>query len=830
MCVKETYRYRFVAECHYQPGAYAAYSGGVDCDRNEAILSGWGRVRIAMVAGALLAIAVPFACGTAAGMTQTEATPSAQKKRPAATAKSSSTAKSSGSKAKSKEKAAVSSKGTKGKRGAAGKRRAAANKPTPQTIRLTNAFRASEQLRPMAQQLAATRSAAAYNGVESYAREHPGDGAAAAYLALGHAYTLDRRYAEAVSTYRQASVSGVALDDYADYLGAQAAVQAGHGADAYTLLDHFAERHPESIFNANAPVLLANAYIQQNNPQAALRVLEPLQGTVQATHADFRYTLGRAYQMSGDTTRGAAAYRSLYVALPLSVEAAEARAQLQAMGMPLSAAEQKVHADQLFNAKRYAEAGEEYHAIEHNAAGLSQADHDALLIYTAACDMKLKRLSRKDVERLPDTSDDSAALKLYLLAELSRNEDDRAGHDALIAQMVQRFPHSRWLEEALYSGGNMYLLKHDPKQATYHYSLLVTMFPESTYAASAHWRAAWMNYRLHNYVEAARLMDEQIERYSAGIEAPGALYWRARIYEDEEHNFAQAVNYYRVLASCYINFYYAGLARQRLNVLKGQVAVADPAPVLNAVRRPVAPELTGELPENEPHLIKARLLANAALNEYIGPEIQASPTSSEWGALAQAEIFASYGEYTRSVQSMKRSGISFYTLPMDQIPEIYWKLLFPQPYWTDLVADAQKNGLDPYLVASLIRQESEFNAGVVSHANAWGLMQLLPSVGKSMAKKQGIKHFNANVLLNPAINMQLGTENLKLVLDRFGGQPEYALAAYNAGDVPVRQWMSNGDYKDIPEFVESIPYTETREYVQAILRNREIYRALYQHR
>jgi soluble lytic murein transglycosylase len=812
-------------------GAQAAYSGRVGCDKNETMLRVWGRVRIAIMADALLATAVLFACGAARGEAQTQATPSTHKKLPAETTKSSSTPKSQVDKAQSGKKAVVSSKGKKGKRTAAGKRRAsaAANKPTAQTIRLTNAFRASEQLRPMAQQLAAARTAAAYNGVESYARQHPGDGAAAAYLALGHAYMLDRRFADAASTFRQANASGVVLDDYADYLGAQAALQAGHGSDAYALLDHFAERHPESIFNADAPVLLANAYLQQNNPQAALGALAPLAGTAQAAHADFRYSLGRAYQVSGDTTHAAAAYRSLYAALPLSVEAAEARAQLQAMGMPLSAAEEKVHADQLFNAKRYSEAGEEYHAIERNAAGLSPADHDALLIYAAACDMKLKRLSRKDVERLPDTSDDSAALKLYLLAELSRNEDDQAGHDALIAQMVQRFPHSRWLEEALYSGGNMYLLKHDSKQATYHYSLLVTMFPESTYAASAHWRAAWMNYRLHNYVEAARLMDEQIDRYPAGIEVPAALYWRGRIYEDEEHNFAQAVNYYRVLASCYINFYYAGLATQRLNVLKGQESVAA-VPVLSSVRRPVVPELTGELPENEPHLIKARLLANAALNEYIGPEIQASPTASEWGALAQAEIFASYGEYTRSVQSMKRSGIAFYSLAIDDVPAIYWKLLFPQPYWTDLVANAQKNELDPYLVASLIRQESEFNAGVVSHANAWGLMQLLPSVGKSMAKKQGVKRFNANELLNPAINLQLGTANLKLVLNRFGGQPEYALAAYNAGDVPVRQWMSSGDYKDIPEFVESIPYSETREYVQAILRNREIYRALYQPR
>src|ERR1700743_1513726 len=198
------------------------------------------------------------------------------------------------------------------------------------------------------------------------------------------------------------------------------------------------------------------------------------------------------------------------------MQAAQARGQMQAINMPPTPAERKVHADQLFNAKRYAEAGEEYHSIERDSSGLSAADHDALLIYAAACDMKRKHISRGDGEKRPNTSDDSAALKLYMLAELSRDEHDEATHDALIAQMVQRFPTSRWLEEALYSGGKMYLLKHDAKQATYHYSLLVRSFPNSTYAASAHWRTAWMNYRLHDYAVAARLMDGQTQSFFAG--------------------------------------------------------------------------------------------------------------------------------------------------------------------------------------------------------------------------------------------------------------------------------------------------------------------------
>ena len=132
-------------------------------------------------------------------------------------------------------------------------------------------------------------------------------------------------------------------------------------------------------------------------------------------------------------------------------------------------------------------------------------------------------------------------------------------------------------------------------------------------------------------------------------------------------------------------------------------------------------------------------------------------------------------------------------------------------------------------MASLIRQESEFNAGCrQSGAHAYGLMQLAAFSRQGRTQRsEGLKGFSPAMLLNPSTNIELGTYNLRKVMDRFGGQPEYALAAYNAGDVPVRQWMSTGDYKDIAEFVESIPYTETREYVQAILRNREMYRALY---
>lgn len=776
-------------------------------------MSSWGKFKVFVAAVSLLAGMVPFASG---------ATTSKHKKKSSATTSHTTKSTTKSKPASHTRKTTHTTEHTRTTR----RRHTAYRRPTARSIRLTTAFHATEQLRPMAQQLAATRSAAAYAGVAAYARNHPGEPSAAAYLALGHAYMLDHRYTDAADSFHKAATTGTALDDYADYLGAQALLQAGRGTEAYPLLDHFADRHPDSIFNAQAPVLLANAYIQQNNPQAALKLLLSLSGTDIATHSDFRYALGRAYQTAGDNAHAAPIFRTIYTTQPLSFEATQARTQLRALGAPLSAAELKSHADQLFNAHRYSDAADEYHSIEHDSS-LSAADRNTLALYAAVCDLRLKRLDRRQAERLPEVSGDGAALKQYILAELARNDNDESTHDAIIARMVTDYPHSRWLEEALYSGGNMYLLKQDAKRAIYHYSLLVKMFPSSTYAPTAHWRTAWLNYRTRNYAEAARLMDEQVRLYPSSIEASTALYWRGRIYEDVDHDYGQAANYYHTLTANYANYYYAILARERLKALSGHTPTVAPAATLASVPKYEDPGLTADLPENEPHLIKARLLANAALNEYIAPEIQASSTSSEWGALAQAEIYTSYGEVTRALQSMKHSDISFYKMPIDQVPTVYWKLLFPQPYWPELEANAKKNGLDPYLVASLIRQETEFNAGAISRANAYGLMQLLPSVGRSIARKERMRGFSTNRLLDPSVNLELGTVNLRDVLNRYSGQIEYALAAYNAGDTPVHKWMSSGDYKDIHEFVESIPYSETREYVQAILRNREMYRALY---
>jgi soluble lytic murein transglycosylase len=106
-------------------------------------------------------------------------------------------------------------------------------------------------------------------------------------------------------------------------------------------------------------------------------------------------------------------------------------------------------------------------------------------------------------------------------------------------------------------------------------------------------------------------------------------------------------------------------------------------------------------------------------------------------------------------------------------------------------------------------------------------MQLLPKVGKGEAKAAHMKGFSTSSLFAPSINIQLGTHYFREMVTQYNGQVEYALAAYNAGSNRVDDWRQSGHYRDIQEFVESIPFTETREYVQAIVRNAKVYERLY---
>jgi len=698
---------------------------------------------------------------------------------------------------------------------------------SPRVRRVKRAFVASASLRPMAQQLLQDRTPAAYAGVEAYARKHPKEDAGAlAWLVVGYAHTLDHDYAKAIDPLNRSKSGASELGDYVAYYLGEAYLQTGRTAEALAMLSDFDKNFPDSLLIRDVHLSYSSALLREGRAQEAAALLERERTPIRS---DVELALGRAYQVLGQDDKAAPVFRNVYYNLPVSPEADAAGAELRKLKISGTLAERRTRADLLLKARHYSDAAGEYQVLLNEVNGPDRIAVQ-LALATALQRNDRTREARQLLTSMGPQTGDAEAQRLYLLNETARAGNDDEDVQRTLGQLRQFGPTSPWLEQALLSAANMYLLKRDYDHAIDHFRELEQRFPKGSRVSYAHWKTAWLSFRQGRTDEARKGFEDQIALYPDSNEVPNALYWRARLAEEESAPL-MARAFYQKLSWRFRNYYYAELGRQRLKNLKADgddsthYALLDRVPSLST-KDTVA---DSEPPEDSLRLQRARLLSNGALADLAVRELQAASAedNGSWALAEMVRIYQDGGQYNRAIQTLKRAKPNYFAVDLPELPRSYWDGLFPKPYWTDLRKYSQLNGLDPYLVASLIRQESEFNPMAVSRANAVGLMQLLPSVGKHVAKEIKLKGYNSSQLYTPAVNMQLGTRYFKAMVDKYGGQLEYALAAYNAGTDRVADWLDQGHYRDPQEFVESIPFTETREYVQAILRNETLYQRLY---
>jgi len=700
---------------------------------------------------------------------------------------------------------------------------------SPRVQRMHAAFVASADLKPMAQQLLQDRTPAAYAGVEAYAQKHAKDDAGSlAWLVVGYARWLDHDYPRTIEALNRAKLHAGDLGDYVAFYLGNAYLQSGHTAEAVATLTPFSKNYPDSLLARDADVTYAASLTAENHPDQAVTILERQR---EPLRADVELALARAYSATNQAAKASAAFRNLYYNLPTSPEADLAAAELKKMAgagrIPGSVTERRTRADLLAKGKRWSDAADTYRDLLDEVSSGERVSVQ-LALASALERGNRYREAKPVLNAIPDSTPAVAAQKQFLLGEAARAANDDTAFFAAQNELRQSAPTSTWFEQSLLSSGNMYLLRRDFDHAIDSYRELQERFPNGSRAAYAHWKVAWLSLRQSRLEEAKKGFEQQIGLYPSSAEVPNALYWRARLAE-EDGEIAKARAFYQKLSDRYRNYYYAELARQRMKTLKAtgdpvSYALLDRVPALRS-----APKLEIEpVPMDDLRVQKAHLLENGALLDFAVRELQADASSEGGGWVPNeiARLCTDSGRYDRAIQVMKRTVPSYFAVDIPELPRPYWEALFPKAYWPDLKRFSDQNNLDPYLVASLIRQESEFNPNAISHANAVGLMQLLPSTGKHVAKELKIRHFNPSELYTPTVNLQLGTRYFRTMVDKFGAF-EYALAAYNAGSDRVEDWLSQGKYRDIPEFVESIPFTETREYVQAIVRNSHVYRQLY---
>ncbi len=701
---------------------------------------------------------------------------------------------------------------------------------SPRVRRIHQAFVASTTLRPMAQQLIQDRSPAGYAGVEAYARAHAKEDAGAlAWLVVGYARFLDHDCAKAIEPLNRAKPLAGDLGDYVAYYLGTCYFQTGRQSEGLAALANFSTTYPDSLLIRDARLSYANALISEGRAAEAAELLEKDRLPVRS---DIEFALGRARATLHENAKAAEAFENIYYRMPTAAEADAANAELKKLPLEPSPtpAQRKTRAELLMKAKRYNDAADEYRELAAQAGPEAKLAAE-LELATALQRGGRNREAKDEIATLPGATAEQSAQRLYILSEVAWASDDNDTFYRTVDELRQTAPTSQWLEAALLSVANLHLVHREYDPALDAFRELQQRFPKGARASYAHWKAAWLTLRLGRKEEAKKEFEDQIGMYPTGNETSAALYWRARMAE-EDNQPAMARAYYQKLSDRYRNYYYAELGRERLQKLPetatdspGEYPLLDHIPPLEHGDKV---ELS-DPPADDLHLQKAQLLGNGGLVDLAVREMQAAASADDgnWGPAETAQLYTDTGHYDRAIEVMKHSVPSYFAVDIPTLPRIYWEALFPRPYWADLKKFSLSNGLDPYLVASLIRQESEFNPLAVSRKNALGLMQLLPQTGKVVAHQESLKHFKADELFTPTVNLQLGTRYFRGMVDHFGGSFEHALAAYNAGSDRVEEWMGQGPYRDSPEFVESIPFTETREYVQAIMRNAAVYKQLY---
>lgn len=383
---------------------------------------------------------------------------------------------------------------------------------------------------------------------------------------------------------------------------------------------------------------------------------------------------------------------------------------------------------------------------------------------------------------------------------------------ATYASTARRYPGQRGTSDALFLLGD---LEHDAGRlavARSHYQAAIAAYPSGDEAARAAMRLGGIAFAARDVTAAVRIFEDYRSVHEAGSKYVQATYWAGR---------------------AYLELGDTALGNERLR----EARLLDPASYYG---------------------VRATELLGANWREALAPapEVDDRTLVEATGAIRRLEILSRVGLESAHAFETQRVKQHFGGRPaaLCMLAETLhardetlaavrlgreiarneggwneWllRIVYPFPFKDEIVREARRRGVDPYLAAGLIRQESLFNPGAVSSAGAVGLMQVMPRTGQALGRTEGVGTVTARLLRTPDLNIRLGMRYLADMLDRYSGSIPYVLAAYNAGPSRVSRWRQLPEADDPDLFAERIPFEETRDYVKVVQQNARIYRALY---
>jgi soluble lytic murein transglycosylase len=345
---------------------------------------------------------------------------------------------------------------------------------------------------------------------------------------------------------------------------------------------------------------------------------------------------------------------------------------------------------------------------------------------------------------------------------------------------------------------------------------LAARYPNREVAGEALWELGWTAYLANKLKDAEHAWTRLTEIPGGRSLRVKALYWTGRAREALAGRGA-AERYYQRVVSDAPRSYYGMLAARRVG---GAPVVAGDPPL----RLPDNPR---DAVASDPGYTRVDLLRRIGLVDYAWEELEDVVARSVGDTVRLYGLTSAYVQDERYHLALRIMRRHFAQLAASgHGPQAFWEMLYPFGWRNEVIQTAERVGLDPYLVAAVVREESSYYPRAVSRAGARGLMQLMPGTAQPMAAVRGWAFRDGSLLDDPSANIQMGSAFLAGLLREFG-DPRVALAAYNAGPGNARKWWKARQNDDIEVWVERIPFDETRNYVKRVSLSWEEYRRIY---
>jgi soluble lytic murein transglycosylase-like protein/TolA-binding protein len=416
---------------------------------------------------------------------------------------------------------------------------------------------------------------------------------------------------------------------------------------------------------------------------------------------------------------------------------------------------------------------------------------------------------RSAVTKLRRVSSGLLLPRSLLLRGRAMLRSGQRGGRAVLDDLVRRFPSdTSSTPTALFLLGDLARDANDYTTARRRWSQVAERFPSSEEAPRAQFLVGLIRYSQGDRIGAAKVWDSLFLAGQGREEALSGGYWSGRAYFELGDTASASARWRQVIIRSRLS-YYSRLSYRRLGLRDSTLADG--------------PDQFADVPSIEKARQRLELLTATGLGTELG--LEATWLASQAGTelttvVGTASLLRDHNRATFSAQ------LGWRALEAGAAESRTYRLIFPLLFADPLVASSRAQNLDPALTAALIRQESLFDSMATSRAGARGLMQLMPAVGRELARARRWSSWHSDSLYQPTLNLALGTAHLSWALQRYGGL-ERTLAAYNAGGSRVTRWARFPGSRDPEVFVEWIPFPETRTYVRTVLRNLDFYRALY---